>query len=245
VLDATPLVLKANASAQVFPQNVITDGAGNWLTVWEAFSTGTTRSVYVARVAPGGAVLDPDGEPVAGATVAPALSGTGNSITGDTRFSVETGTDGRFTLLLPASNARAYNLIAHDGAYSVWRRWANGVLAPIRTRPGQVLDDVTLRLRRPATVRGRLRDALGRPIARREVRACGTDQLDNRYYVPTVETDAEGRFELKFVRPGENFVQVAPFWLDPRQAPGGTSQTITVEADQVKGGVELVGQDRP
>jgi beta-lactamase regulating signal transducer with metallopeptidase domain/protocatechuate 3,4-dioxygenase beta subunit len=192
-----------------------------------------------------GAVLDPDGKPVAGATVAPALSGTGNSITGDTRYSVETGQDGRFTMLLPASNAREYNLIAHDGAFLVWRRWANGVLDPIRTRPGQVLDGVTLRLERPATVRGRVRDASGRPVARREVRACGADQLDNRYYVPTVETDAEGRFELKFVRPGENFVQAAPFWLDPRGAPGGTSETVTVEAGQVKEGVELVGRDQP
>ena len=37
-----------------------------------------------------GGVVDPDGKPVAGATVAPALTGTGNSLTGDTRFSVET-----------------------------------------------------------------------------------------------------------------------------------------------------------
>ena len=192
-----------------------------------------------------GAVLDPDGKPVAGATVAPALTGTGNSITGDTRYSVETGEDGRYAMLLPASNARDYNLVAHDGAYRVWRRWANGVLNPIHTRPGQALDDVTLLLERPATVRGRVRDAAGRPAARREVRACGTDQLDNRYYVPTVETDAEGRFELKFVRPGENYVQVAPFWLDPRQAPAGASQTVKVQAGQVKEGVDLVGPDRP
>ena len=32
-----------------------------------------------------GRVVDPDGKPVAGATVAPALTGTGNSLTGDAR----------------------------------------------------------------------------------------------------------------------------------------------------------------
>jgi protocatechuate 3,4-dioxygenase beta subunit len=37
-----------------------------------------------------GEVRDPDGKPVAGATAAPALTGSGNSLTGDTRFSVET-----------------------------------------------------------------------------------------------------------------------------------------------------------
>ena len=50
-----------------------------------------------------GRVLDPDGKPVAGATVAPALTGTGNSLTGDTRFSFESKQDGTFTMLLPAS----------------------------------------------------------------------------------------------------------------------------------------------
>ena len=58
-----------------------------------------------------GRVLDPDGKSVAGATVAPALTGTGNSLTGDTRFSVVTGPDGRFTMTLPASGGRQYNLV--------------------------------------------------------------------------------------------------------------------------------------
>ena len=189
-----------------------------------------------------GRVLDPDGTPVAGATVAPALTGTGNSITGDTRYSVETGKDGRFELILPASNDRDYNLIAHDGKFMVWRRWANGVGDPIRTRPGQVLDDVTLRLNRPAVVRGRVVDALGAPVARREVRATGVDKRDNRYYVPTVETDAKGRFELKFVGPGEQFIQAAPFWLDPAQAPIGSSAVVTLRPGDVKDDVELTAR---
>jgi len=98
-----------------------------------------------------GRVLDPDGKPVAGATVAPALTGTGNSLTGDTRFSVETGKDGKFTATLPAGGVREYNLVAHDGKYGEWRTWANGVLPPFRTRPGEVVRDVTVRLTLPAT----------------------------------------------------------------------------------------------
>ncbi len=91
-----------------------------------------------------GRVLDPEGKPVAGATVAPALTGTGNSLTGDTRFSVETGHDGRFTTILPASGARAYNLVAHDGKYDHWRTWANGVRPPFRTKPGEEVRDVEI-----------------------------------------------------------------------------------------------------
>src|SRR5204863_6616882 len=37
-----------------------------------------------------GRIVDPDGKPVAGATAAPALTGTANSLTDDTRFSVST-----------------------------------------------------------------------------------------------------------------------------------------------------------
>ena len=113
----------------------------------------------------------PTAKPVAGATVAPALTGTGNSLTGDTRFSVETDGDGRFTVLLPASGGRDYNLVAHDGKYGQWRTWANGVLPPFRTKPGESMPRRRLRLTRPATVRGRVTDAEGRPVAGREVRA--------------------------------------------------------------------------
>src|SRR6185312_10277755 len=108
---------------------------------------------------------------VAGATVAPALTGTGNSLTGDTRFSAETDKDGHFSVLLPASGAREYNLVAHDGKDQQWRTWANGVLSPFRTKPGQVIENVELQLTRPATVRGRVTDASGKPVAGREVRA--------------------------------------------------------------------------
>ena len=187
-----------------------------------------------------GVVLDPDGRPVAGATVAPALTGSGNSLSGDTRFSVETGTDGTYTMKLPASGKIAYNLVAHDGKYGETRAWANGVIDPFRTTPGQVLDGVTLRLTRGATVAGRVVDAAtGVPIAGREVRASAADKRENRYYDPTTTTQADGTFVLTNIRPGEQFIQAAPFWLDAAQAPAGTTLTATLAPGEAVAGVEL------
>jgi hypothetical protein len=186
-----------------------------------------------------GRVLDPDGKPVAGATVAPALTGTGNSLTGDTRFSVQTDAEGRFTVLLPASGEREYNLMAHDGKVRQWCTWANGVLAPIRTKPGENLSDVELRLTRAATVRGRVTDANGRPVAGRDVRASAGDRRENRYYDPTVKTADDGSYELKFIRPGEQFIQIAPFWLDAREAPEGNTRVLTLARGELKEGVDF------
>jgi protocatechuate 3,4-dioxygenase beta subunit len=190
-----------------------------------------------------GKVLDPDGKPVAGATVAPALTGTGNSLTGDTRFSVATRADGTFEALLPASNDARYNLVAHDGKYGEWRKWANGVLPPIQTRPGQKIDGVTLKLTRPAVVRGKVVDASGKPVAYREVRAHAADKRENRYYDPTTTTRADGSFELRFVRPGEHYIQAAPFWLTAEEAPPRSTKKLSLKAGETVAGIELLGVD--
>ncbi|TVQ02744.1 MAG: carboxypeptidase regulatory-like domain-containing protein, partial [Planctomycetaceae bacterium] len=176
-----------------------------------------------------GRVVDPDGNPVEGATVAPAKTGSGNSLTGDTRYSYPTDKEGRFTMHLPASRHTKYNLIAHDGQYQQWRNWASGVTKPFQTDPGQVLEDVELRLERGATVRGRALDGAGLPKPFTQVRAVGTDGLDNRYYVPTTKTDEQGNYELKFIRPGEHRVQIQPFWLAADDAPNKSTRTVTVQ----------------
>ena len=168
-----------------------------------------------------GEVRDPDGKPVAGATVAPALTGSGNSLTGDTRFSFESDAKGRFEMTLPASGEREYNLVAHDGKYQQWRTWANGVQRPFSTKPGE-RRSVVLLLTRPARVRGRVVDSNGNPVADREVRASAADRLENRYYDPAVKTAADGTFDLKFIRPGSNSSRLLPSGSTPskrRAAP--------------------------
>jgi len=184
-----------------------------------------------------GIVQDPDGNPVAGATVAPALTGTGNSLTGDTRFSVTSGKDGKFVMSLPASGNAKYNLEAHDGKYRQWRKWANGVLDPIETKPGDELNDVIIKLTRPAVVRGHVQDAAGAPVVDAEVRASASDKMENRYYDPTTKTNKEGNFELKFVRPGDHSIQVAPFWFG--DVVGKSSVPVTLKKGEIKEGVAL------
>ena len=187
-----------------------------------------------------GRVLDPDGKPVAGATVGPAKTGSGNSLTGDTRYSVKTKDDGSYQVVMPAGNKFEYNLIAHDGDYQQWRKWANGVSETIKTKPGQSIDNFDLKLTRGGTIRGfvtNFRKGL-------KVQAAPADLLSNRYYVPTADVDEDGSFEIKFVRPGETFVQVSPFWLHAKDAPDGSSAKVDVEAEKAVEGISLDAVER-
>jgi protocatechuate 3,4-dioxygenase beta subunit len=197
--------------------------------------------IYVEKaVSIRGRVIDPDGSPVSGATVAPAKTGTGNSITGDTRYSVRTSADGTFHIRLPASKNSEYNLVAHDGGYREWRRWANGVGEVLTTRPGQELADVVLQLTRPGVVRGKVLDGDGKPLAKHRVRTQAADYLENRYYDPETHTNESGEFELKFVRPGDHFVQADPFWLVDNEAESDSSRRITVNPGKTADGIELI-----
>jgi beta-lactamase regulating signal transducer with metallopeptidase domain/protocatechuate 3,4-dioxygenase beta subunit len=195
-----------------------------------------------------GVVQDPDGNLVAGATAAPAHTGTGNSLAGDTRFSVVTKNDGTFDMSLPASGGAKYNLEAHDGQYEQWRKWANGVLPPIQTMPGDELKNVVIRLTRPATVSGHMKDETGKPLADRDVRASAADKMENRYYDPTTRTDKNGNFVLRFIRPGDQFIQAAPFFWTNVPEGGMTlklkegetnSLQVTLKEGENKTGVEL------
>ena len=198
-------------------------------------------TIYVENaVTVTGRVVDPNGNPVAGATVAPAHTGTGNSITGDTRFSVSTNESGNFVMYLPASGKSQYNLVAHDGAYSEWRTWANGVMEPIQTKPGDTINDVTIHLNRICTVRGTVKDKDGNPVAGNQVRAHAADLKANRYYDPTSRTDENGNFELRFIRPGKHYIQTDPFFLVANEAPDVMSKMVELESGEAKEGIELV-----
>jgi hypothetical protein len=186
-----------------------------------------------------GRVLDPDGNAVFKATVAPALTGTGNSLTGDTRYSATTAADGSYRVVMPAGNESAYNLVAHDGTYNRWRKWANAATTPMKTKPGQRFENFDLKLTRGATVRGRVIADGGRRVGNREVRAQAADLLENRYYDPTVKVLADGSFELKFIRPGKNYVQLSPFWLRAADASRPSSVQLELQPGEVREGIEL------
>jgi Carboxypeptidase regulatory-like domain len=186
-----------------------------------------------------GHVYDPDGKPVFRATVAPALTGTGNSLTGDTRYSTKTASDGSYCVVMPAGNDQEYNLMAHDGDYNHWRKWANAVSKPLKTKPGQRFENFDFTLMRGATVRGHILSEAGRLIGKREVRAQAADLLENRYYDPTVKVRADGSFELKFIRPGKNHIQISPFWLSAANAAKPSSALLDLKAGEVREGIEL------
>ncbi len=186
-----------------------------------------------------GRVVDPDGKPVAGATVAPAKTGSGNSLTGDTRYSIRTAADGTFEMRLPASGAAKYNLVAHDGDYEEWRTWANGIGELMQTKPGDVVENMKLQLSKPCVVRGRVEDANGQPVAKHRVRAQSADKRESRYYDPTTETNERGEFELRFVRPGKHYVQAEPFWITAEDGPKHAWKLVTAESDRPTEGVLL------
>jgi thiol-disulfide isomerase/thioredoxin len=186
-----------------------------------------------------GHVYDPDGNPVFRATVAPARTGTGNSLTGDTRYSVTTASDGSYRVVMPAGNNSDYNLVAHDGSYNHWRKWANAVSEPLKTKPGEHYENFDLKLIRGATVRGRVVTDNDRVVGNREVRAHAADLRENRYYDPTVKVREDGTFELKFVRPGKQYIQVSPFWLSAADARGSSSVVIDLKPGEVREGIEL------
>ncbi len=186
-----------------------------------------------------GIVRDPVGRPVAGATVGPA-SGQGSSLTGDSRMSVRSDKDGRFEMLLPAGGALEYNLTVHDGDYQEWRGLANGVLPRIKTRPGEVLENVEIALSVPCVVRGRVVDQAGQPVARRPVRALAADRMES-FYEPATRTNVDGTFELRYVRPGRQSIEVGPF-RGPGEAPAGTTVEVTAAPGVPVTGVRLIAQ---
>ncbi len=187
-----------------------------------------------------GKIVDALGNPVTGATATLAKTGSGNSITGDTRYSFTTDENGKFEMIVPASKEAEYNLLAHDGEYDEWRKWANGVLRPIKTIPGDIINDIVIELGEPASVKGKVLDSSGNPAPNNKVRSHAFDKLGNRYYDSTTRTDKNGDFEIKFIRAGKHYIQAYPFWLTAEQAPGKTSNIVTLQPGQNLEGIELI-----
>jgi hypothetical protein len=188
-----------------------------------------------------GRVVGPAGNPVSAATIATAKCGWGDSIDSTKRFTAYTDADGAFSITLPASGGDRFTLIAHDGDYNEWRHWANGVTDPLQTQPGEGKDDLTIKLTTPATIKGQVVNRAGSPLPGQWVRVMSADDRDSRYTAPETHTDADGNFELKFVRPGDVLVQVEPFYMksDDGRSPPIAGVQVTVGENEVKDGVQV------
>jgi hypothetical protein len=92
---------------------------------------------------------------------------------------------------------------------------------------------VILKLTRPAVVRGKVVDEKGRPVADRVVQMQAVDRLENRYYDPTTTTKADGTFELKYIRPGKQRLQLGLNFVDGTPLPPGMAQTLNLKEEEV------------
>jgi hypothetical protein len=192
------------------------------------FEKGTTYS---------GRVVDPDGKPVSGAIVVTGLVGYGDAIDETQHFTAKTKADGSFSLKLPSIGDHQFVLIAHDGDYDQWRKWANGFTEPMAVTPGQDVENLTIKLNVPAAVKGKVVDKSGNAKGGANVRVIATGDADSRYVAPSAKTDKDGNFTIKFVSPGEMNVQVEPFWSkSPAYENQNTTQIdhtpVTVDAGQ-------------
>lgn len=159
-----------------------------------------------------GTVVDPDGNPVAGATV-DALHAwrddtLGNSLTGDGRYKVETNESGHYSINLPGNQKYGIKLIAHDGAWKEWRDYANGYSEDFDLKAGEIVENVTLHLTRPGSIQGVVIDKQGNPVADAIVEVKYPERRYNRYYRPETKSDENGNFTLSHVSAGDMLVIV-------------------------------------
>jgi len=221
-----------------------------------------------------GKVIDPDGNPVAGIPVdaaneIPDTYGFGNSLTGDTRFTVITDIDGNFRISFPtyikqgngnmhftqlvrgrARNDGGIVLVAHAGnkwIHAEDHRWmpnmANGISKPINLKNGEV-GPITIKLTRGATISGMVYDGEGKPLPKQRVIVAYTDGRYNRYYRPFTITNEEGRFTITNVRPGKLWVIASEGYMifeGKSPYPENTMITLDVSENSRVDGLKLRG----
>lgn len=159
--DPDGIVVSGNAAEQFLP--AVGAGPGNWLVVWEDFRRASYSDVFGARVAAGGAVLDPDGRLVsqgANEQQSAAVASDGAdylTVWVDYRngnadiYGIRTDAGGRALdaqafAVAAAESVQQSPAIAFDGTnyLVVWEDWRNdsqpNVYAARVTRSGVVLD---------------------------------------------------------------------------------------------------------
>ncbi|HEX8522782.1 MAG TPA: carboxypeptidase-like regulatory domain-containing protein [Tepidisphaeraceae bacterium] len=186
-----------------------------------------------------GIVQDPDGNPVASATVGPVTGG--DFITQDSRYNVVTRKDGSFATTLPASLEHQYALVAIDGTaeFKAPRKWASGHSEPMQTNPGQEINNIVIKLTKGGSVKGKLTNSSGDPAGGKSVRAMPANGFGTHVFAVRAKTDKEGNFELKNVAPGDQLIQCEPFWSELANFKPEQSVQVTVESDAAVEGVEL------
>ncbi len=187
----------------------------------------------------GGRVLDPDGQPRAGVSVTLDATRSGDLTPGVSRSRSTTDAAGAFVVQLPASLKDAYRLLAHDGPPRTKGTWADATSPFLSTQPGQVVDDVTIRLNRPGTIEGRVDDVQGQPVANQEVRLSKPRGPNSRSNDGTVRTGADGNFRFTGLTPGEHSVQIEPFGMSPTAVGNDTAQTVDLKEGETRSEVVL------
>jgi protocatechuate 3,4-dioxygenase beta subunit len=158
-------------------------------------------------VAAEGVVVDAAGKPLAGAFVSAAVPGPLFGLTAP-KPRGRSGPEGRFTLR-PLAPAQPYEVTA------TLRGFATTKITLAELRPQAVRSGLRLLLRRGRTVRGRVVDGAGQPVAAAvfQIAAAGADLLRgpgaDRYFT---RSDAAGQFAVEGLLPGKFDLAV--------QAPG-------------------------
>jgi protocatechuate 3,4-dioxygenase beta subunit len=153
-----------------------------------------------------GTVFGPDDAAQKGAHVGVVPNdGYSETLTGDSRFTLPTDDQGRFSGYLPAGNGTVYNLCAYYRP-EFPPSLANAVSEPFASKPGEELT-FHLKMLKGGWVTGKILGSDGNPVEGLKVTATNSDRMDLAYAKRIATPDREGNFRLGPLRPGHYTVQ--------------------------------------
>ncbi|WP_010581867.1 M56 family metallopeptidase [Schlesneria paludicola] len=160
-----------------------------------------------------GIVLDPQGQPVSNAEVHLAVDSSDTNSKGITDYPHQVNDQGRFRFLLPRSETPTYHLIAQQRQRNnVGIKWASGISRAFALEVGSPVHDLEIRLTNPGTVRGRVVNRQGKPVASMFVQASTVGLREPSNSCPSTISRRDGTFELPNLRPGR-------YWFHGKSVP--------------------------
>ncbi len=114
-------------------------------------------------------------------------------------------------------------------------------MKPIKTKPGQVIEGVTIALSWPAGASGTVVDMNGKPMAGFQVESRDADDMENRYYYPTAVTDEKGNFAIRYIRPGKHIITASRIIFPKGMEPKGSYAVVDLKSGITVGGLKIVG----